>query len=293
MNTALKLATPFEDKTVSVDGIRLRYLEAGKGHPVVLFHGASLGSSADVFRRNLGPLAAGGFRVLALDFPGYGLSDYSEDGSAPFKKRMALGFLAALGIERAALVGHSQSGNMAVNIAIERPELVSHVIILGTGPLLPPLESAGAMEGKAQQRLERRMSKAEPTVDDTRKLLEANLFHHELITDEELNLRHARSIGPCFKAFVARSEASEKAKAAGKDKSKAAGKPQHEKLHDVTQPLLLIYGREDRARAGARAELLKSRHPNLNLHIADGCKHLVPWDAEDLFHRLAIPFLKA
>jgi pimeloyl-ACP methyl ester carboxylesterase len=36
---------------------------------------------------------------------------------------------------------------------------------------------------------------------------------------------------------------------------------------------------------------LKQRYPNLNLHIAEGCKHLVPWDAADLFHRLAVPFL--
>jgi hypothetical protein len=29
-----------------------------------------------------------------------------------------------------------------------------------------------------------------------------------------------------------------------------------------------------------------------DLHFAEGCKHLVPWDAADLFHRLAVPFLK-
>ncbi len=40
-------------------------------------------------------------------------------------------------------------------------------------------------------------------------------------------------------------------------------------------PLLLIYGREDRGRAAERVEILKQRYPNLNLHIAEGCKHLV------------------
>ena len=56
-------------------------------------------------------------------------------------------------------------------------------------------------------------------------------------------------------------------------------------------PLLLIYGREDRGRAIDRIPLLRERYPGINLHIADGCKHLVPWDAKDLFHREGIPFM--
>ncbi|HZH84801.1 MAG TPA: hypothetical protein VFD87_16760, partial [Phototrophicaceae bacterium] len=43
------------DKFVSVDGLKLRYIEAGSGPSVLFLHGASLGSSADVFLRNLGP----------------------------------------------------------------------------------------------------------------------------------------------------------------------------------------------------------------------------------------------
>ena len=39
------------------------------------------------------------------------------------------------------------------------------------------------------------------------------------------------------------------------------------------------------------APVLRQRYPKLNLHVAEGCKHLVPWDAEDMFHRLAIPLL--
>jgi hypothetical protein len=42
-------------------------------------------------------------------------------------------------------------------------------------------------------------------------------------------------------------------------------------------PLLMIYGREDRARAFERATLLQQRNPELNLHFAPGCRRLVPW----------------
>ncbi len=283
----------FEDHYVQVGDFRIRYLEEGSGPVVLLFHGASLGSSADVFRRNLAPLAAAGRRVIAFDFPGFGLSSYTEDGSVALKKKVTVAFMDAMGIDKAALVGHSQAGNICVALALEMPERVTHVAILGTGSLLPPLEGgAGKKEGAAQARLESRMAKAEPGIDETRKLLEANLFHHELITDAELQLRHARSVGQNFKAFCARQEMAEAAKAAPKADKKPST-PLWQRLTEMKQPLLMIYGREDRARAADRFALLKEMQPGLNMHLAEGCKHLVPWDAADLFHRLAVPFLKS
>lgn len=286
--------TRFEDKFVQVGEFRIRYLEEGDGPAVLLFHGASLGSSADVFRRNLGPIAAAGRRVIAFDFPGFGKSTYTEDGSVALKKKIAMAFMDAMGIAKAAMIGHSQAGNICVALALEFPDRVSHVGILGTGSLLPPLEGgAGKLEGKAQARLESRMAKAEPTLEDTRKLLEANLFHHELITDSELSLRHANSVGDNFKAFCARQEMAEAAKAKPKDDSKKAATPLWQRLTELKQPLLMIYGREDRARAADRFAALKQMHPGLNMHLAEGCKHLVPWDAAELFHKLAVPFLRS
>ena len=285
---ATAVETGFEDKFAEVEGLSIRYIEEGEGHPVLLFHGASLGSSADVYRRTLGPLAAAGFRAIAFDFPGFGLSDYSEDGSVALKKKTALGLMDALGLEKAALVGHSQAGNVAVALGLEVPERISHIIILGTGSLLPPLEGgAGKREEAVLQRMDQRMAQTEPTIEDTRKLLEANLFHHELITDEELALRHSRSVGRNFEAFCARNaaRAAEQGKGGG-------GTPLWQRLTELTMPLLMIYGREDRARAADRFALLKEKEPGLDMHLAEGCKHLVPWDAADLFQELAIPFLK-
>jgi 2-hydroxy-6-oxonona-2,4-dienedioate hydrolase len=277
------------DRFATVDGKTARYLEEGSGVPAILLHGSSLGSSADVFRRNLPALAAGGVRAIAVDLPGFGKSDPAEDLSGAARNAFILKFMDALGLKKAALIGHSSSGGPAASIALKNPDRVSHVIVLGTGSLLPPLETGGAKvggrEGAAQARLEERMVKKEPMLDDTRALLEANLFHHELITDEELALRHQNSIGPCFEQFVRRHEA------AGEDGSAKPAVPLWQRLVEIKQPLLLIFGRNDRARAEERATRLKERYPQLDLHFADGCKHLVPWDAADLFHKLAVPFL--
>jgi pimeloyl-ACP methyl ester carboxylesterase len=286
---ATTVATQFEDKFADVDGTSIRYIEDGSGPAVLLFHGASLGSSADVYRRNIGPLAAEGFRVIAFDFPGFGLSDYSEDGSVGLKKKATLGLMDALGLDKAALVGHSQAGNVAIALGLENPARISHIIILGTGSLLPPLEGgAGKREEAVLQRMDTRMAQTEPTIDDTRKLLEGTLFHHELITDEELALRHSRSVGRNFEAFVARNEA--RAQSGGK--GGGGGTPLWQRLTELKMPLLMIYGREDRARAADRFALLKEKEPRLDMHLVNGCKHLVPWDAAELIQELAVPFLK-
>jgi pimeloyl-ACP methyl ester carboxylesterase len=100
------LAARVRDKYANVAGLKLRYIEEGEGPPVLLLHGASLGSSADVFRRNLTPLADAGFRAIAFDSPGFGLSDVPEDHSGGFRKRIIPKFAEALGFERVALVGH-------------------------------------------------------------------------------------------------------------------------------------------------------------------------------------------
>jgi 2-hydroxy-6-oxonona-2,4-dienedioate hydrolase len=286
----MNIAVRSDDRLVSVDGLNIRYLEEGSGVPAILLHGSSLGSSADVFRRNLKVLGASGIRAIAFDLPGFGKSDPTEDLGAKYRKTIILKFMDALKLDKAALIAHSASGNAAAGIALEHPDRVSHLMILGTGSLLPPLATGGATiggrEGAAQARLEERMVKQEPSLDDTRKLLEANLFHQELITAEELQLRHQNSIGSCFVEFARRHAAGSEGGGGGKQ-----AVPLWQRYDELKMPLLLIYGREDRGRAAERVELLRQRYPNLNLHVAEGCKHLVPWDAADLFHKLAVPFL--
>lgn len=287
MATALKIQT--NDKYVTVDGLKTRYIEEGTGPALLLLHGASLGSSADVFIRNLTPLAKAGFRAIAFDMPGFGLTDNPTDISAAYRRNFIPKFIDALGLKKVALVAHSQAGGTAVQLALADPSRYSHIYVLGTGSLLPPLKAKGGevKEAAVQQRLERRMAASEPTLADTRKLLEATLFHHDLITDDELQLRHSRSVGKNFAAFVARQEAADAAPA------KAPAKPLWERLTELTVPLLMIYGREDRANAAERAALLQELRPELKVHIVDGCKHLVPWDAADEIIRLGVPFLKS
>jgi 4,5:9,10-diseco-3-hydroxy-5,9,17-trioxoandrosta-1(10),2-diene-4-oate hydrolase len=274
------------DKYVTVDGLRMRYIEEGSGPAVLLTHGASLGSSADVFIRNLEPLARAGLRPIAVDFPGYGLSEVGADLSLAYQRDSLPKFIDALGLGKVALIAHSRSGGTAVQLALKEPSRYSHLVVLGTGTLLPPLpDDVEGRYAQVAQRVDRQMAVTEPTQEDTKKLMQADLYHTDLVTPEELALRHSRSIGKAFATFVARANLPE-----GGGGNAAA--PLWQRMLDLKIPLMLIYGRNDRAHAGDRAALFKKMHPELNLHIVENCKHMVPWDAADEVIRLAVPFIK-
>jgi pimeloyl-ACP methyl ester carboxylesterase len=278
MATALDVRA--EDRYVTVDGLNIRYLEQGNGPPALLLHGASLGSSADVFLRNLGPLAKGGMRAIAYDQPGFGLSDAPRDFGVPYRRDFMLKFMDALELEKAALVGHSQAGAMSVTIALEHPDRISAVMVMAGGTVLPPLPDGAATKPAAAPAEGREGTPAEPTIEDTRGLLEANLYHHELITPDELELRHSRSLGRNFESSL------ERAKVQGG--GRGGGPPIWQRLGELAMPLVLLYGEQDRGNAAERARLLQQQQPGLDLHVVDGCKHMAPWDAAETFHRLAI-----
>lgn len=113
---------------VEVGRWRVRYREAGAGPPIVLVHG--LGVSADYWYRNGPPLAAAGHRVLAPDLPGFGRTEGPDAGlsvveQAEFVARWA----AALGVGRAVYVGHSLSCQVAIELAVRRPDLVAGLVL--------------------------------------------------------------------------------------------------------------------------------------------------------------------
>ena len=250
------------DKYLTLDGLKTRYLEQGQGIPVILLHGAAPGTSAEVWEPNMGPLAARGLRVLAPDLPGWGLTDAPSDHSPAYRGDHVLRFMDALGIEKATLVGHSMAGGIVVQLAFSRPDRVDRIVILGTGTLLPPL-------GEKPVSAPVHNVVHEPTIEDVQAELEANAFDHSRITPAVVKRRHELAIGKNFQSLVAR----ESQPVAG-----SQGTPIWERLDQIPVPALFVYGREDRGNAGQRAELALQRFPNLDLHILDGCKHMVQWD---------------
>ena len=115
---------------MTVGDARLRYLTAGKGRPVVCIHGAS-GNLGDW---SFGPMQrlATNRHVIAFDRPGLGLSDPVEPvESLTTQARILRQATARLGHDRVTLVGHSYGGAVALAWALDAPDSVDGMILLG------------------------------------------------------------------------------------------------------------------------------------------------------------------
>jgi len=113
---------------VDAGGVHAWYDEHGSGYPLVLLHGGF--SDASEFGPNIPALAAR-FRVLTPERRGHG---HTPDVAGPISYQLmaadTAAFLDTLGIGQAHLVGHSDGGNVALLVALARPELVSRMVLI-------------------------------------------------------------------------------------------------------------------------------------------------------------------
>lgn len=122
-----------EEHAVDAGGISIRYLTAGEGPPLVLLH--ALGESAFDWRWVM-PALGRSHRIYAPDLPGFGGSGKPHAGYTPacFRHTMSA-FLDAVGVERAAVAGNSLGGLVALRLALEEPERVSSLCLVGSAGL--------------------------------------------------------------------------------------------------------------------------------------------------------------
>jgi epoxide hydrolase 4 len=131
--TDLMPGGPFEIREGYADAgdQRLHYVEAGEGPLVLLLHGFP--EFWFGWRRQIEPLAAAGFRVVAPDTRGYNLSSKPEDFKDYGVDLLAADirdFIRALGADSALVVGHDWGGSIAWTLAMNHPEVVDRLAIL-------------------------------------------------------------------------------------------------------------------------------------------------------------------
>ena len=114
---------------LSVSFGQMHYATAGRGRPVLLLHQTP--RSWDEFRELI-PLLAGRFRVVALDTAGYGASDVPPEISIEGFADAVVEAMSVLEIRRAALVGHHTGGVIAVDIAARYPDRVTRLVLSST-----------------------------------------------------------------------------------------------------------------------------------------------------------------
>ncbi len=116
-----------------VHDLRVHYKCIGTGTPVLLLHGSA--SDWHEWEENVLPLAQG-FRIHAVDMPGYGLS---ETTGKPLTLRWAVSFLedfmASAGIHRPHIIGHSLGGMVALALALDHPSKVAKLCLVDSAGL--------------------------------------------------------------------------------------------------------------------------------------------------------------
>lgn len=122
-----------------VAGASMHYLDEGAGPALLLVHGFA--GSTFSWRAVVGELAKE-FRVIAVDLPGFGLSDRRPGigyGHERHAERL-LALLDLLGIERAAAAGHSMGGAVVQRLAARAPGRVERLVLVGSVSAGEPLE---------------------------------------------------------------------------------------------------------------------------------------------------------
>ncbi len=124
----------FEPHYAEVGDLRLHYVDEGQGAPVVCFHGEP--TWAFLYRKLVGPLVAGGHRVICPDYAGFGRSDkptdrgwYSYDRHVDVMSEL----LAGLDLSQATVVVQDWGGPIGLRWAVQNADRVAGLVILNTG----------------------------------------------------------------------------------------------------------------------------------------------------------------
>lgn len=264
-------------------GLHLQVHQAGSGDAVLLLHGGGPGASGwSNFSQNVEALAAH-HRVLVVDQPGYGGSDkplIDDEDYWKYTARALTGLLDALGIERAHLIGNSLGGGTSLRLALDFPERVTKLVLMGPAggsiSILSPEPSEGlkALGGfyDVPEPDERRMES----------LLQTMIFDPALLSPHTIRERWESAVSPGSREATLQTLRS------------LATSPDAQLwrlLDQVAQPCLLIWGRDDRVLPLEGALFALKRMPNADLHVFARTGHWAQLERKDEFNRIVVDFL--
>lgn len=265
--------------------VGIRYAAAGESGdepPVVLLHGIGLDSAAVSWRWAL-PFLAADRRVLALDFPGHGESDEPARGhTTPYYRAVLDAFLDALDVERAAFVGISMGGAVALGRALAAPERVSRLVLVDSHGL--GRDAPWRMPGFAALRTPFFDSVLETSLRDPLTVA-TSLRAMTVDPDDEFvaDVRRAAAKAPAARALLSwqRSE------------FRACGLRTCylDRLDELAVPTLLIHGRDDPVFPVTWSARANERIEDSTFRAIDDCGHWPPRERPRQFNRVVGEFL--
>jgi 2-hydroxy-6-oxonona-2,4-dienedioate hydrolase len=253
----------------------------GDGDAVVLLHGSGPGASGwSNFHRNVDPLAAAGYRVVLLDFPGWNRSDaiVCTTSRSELNARALKGLMDALGLDKAHLVGNSMGAHSAIAFALAHGAHVGKLVLMGggTGGVSPfvPMPTEGIKLIQAVYRA--------PTLENLKRLLQVFVYDPSSLTDELMRSRLDNMLArrEHLDNFVRSTEANPR-------QFPDVG----HRLGEISAPALVVWGRDDRFVPLDVGLRLLAGLQRADLHVFSRCGHWAQWEHADKFNRLVLDFL--
>jgi pimeloyl-ACP methyl ester carboxylesterase len=236
-----------------------------EGPAVVLLH-HGLGS-VQAWKEQIPALAEAGFRVIAYDRRGYGQSSpRSMRGGASLQANFQPLFtsdredlhalLGALGIKRAALVGHSDGGTIALYFAADHPERTTHLVTAA-----------------AHIYVEEKMGTG---IDGVREAYETSERFQE-----GLRRAHGYQAGAVFEGWYT-----------GWRRPENLTWDMRPVLAGITCPALVVQGTEDEHTTPQHARDIAASIPTAELWLEPGAGHMLPQEMAKVFNRRVVEFLR-
>jgi 3-oxoadipate enol-lactonase len=243
----------------------LHYEITGEGPPVVLLHEGIVDSRS---WSKVVPLLAPHHTVVTYDQRGYGRSPRSD---GPYSLVEDLGsVLDGAGIDRAALVGTSRGGRIAIDFTLTHPERVSALV-----PVAAAM-SGHRLELDVPERIERGWEEAEAAGD------------FAALADFDLEIWAPLGVDPELRAMtVENAEWSN-----GDDPGTWADPPAAGRLGEIRVPTLVITGAQDVPGINAVGEILAREIPGARSAVIEDADHVVGWRAPEELARLVLDFLR-
>lgn len=263
--------------TLRIGSLETHVIDRGTGAPVLLLHGSGPGVSAEAnWRLTMPALIEAGHRVVAPDLIGFGRTVPPADHVYDLRSWTdhVVAVMDATDIERTAVVGNSFGGALALRLAIEHPHRIDRLVLMGSAgvrfPLTPGLDAVWGYRSGVQ---------------GMRRVLEAFVHDHAMITDDLAQMRYAASVED------------------GADLRFAAMFPEprqrwidgiasdDSELRAITAPALIVHGREDQVIPASTSQTLFELIPDAQLHLFGQCGHWSQIEKVAEFNALLTSFL--
>jgi len=222
---------------IDVNGLKIDYWVKGKGKVVLFLHGWSKGLSKERYFELLEEVAKYR-RIVAIDFPGFGESVAPKSvWEVGDYASMVESLVKKMDLGKIILVGHSFGGRVAIRMAVRRKVEIEKMVLIG---------SAGIERKSLKVRVLAELSKYVP------KLLK-NIY--------KVGSKDYRESEGIMREIM----------------KKVVSENQEGELSEISCPVSLIWGREDRTTPLWQGELMKSLIKNSKLYVIEEANHGVPY----------------